>query len=84
MNVQLQKRTMESTTHLQTLENSLNPRDPNAQLIKNLKAVNNRLIDAIAEAHESLLKAAGSSSEPDKILNACGILAIALAEVAKV
>ncbi|MBW4478636.1 MAG: hypothetical protein KME54_17690 [Tolypothrix brevis GSE-NOS-MK-07-07A] len=75
---------MDSTTHLQTLENSLNPRDPQTVALKNLKAVNNRLIDAIAEAHESLLKSAGSSSEPDKILSACSILAQALAEVAKV
>lgn len=75
---------MDGTTHLQQSENSLNTRDPNAIALKTLKAVNNRLIDAIAEAHESLLKSAGSSDEPDKILGACGILAQALAEVAKV
>ena len=75
---------MDSTTHLQNLENSLNPRDPNAVTLKNLKSINNCLIDAIAEAHESLLKSAGSSSEPDKILVACSILTTALAVVARV
>lgn len=66
-----------------TLEQQVS-RDPSAQQIKTMKTIINSQIDAMLEIHEILLKAAATSSEPDKILPASKVLIEAIAMSAKV